>query len=175
MPRRHAATARPGVARLILGGVVGVPCCSPERHRQTCRGSYEAASAWSGAAVGRRAAVWLLCQYNFCWLAGWQVGVAAAAAAAHAVAWGVGMFGYGRGQGLGRRLKVQCGGGSGEGSGVCLDAGTAVLPGQDVAGVVAEAAAVAEGKRAGAARGNPRVTRWWPWLCGDHRCIQGRW
>ena len=45
---------------------------------------------------------------------------------------------------------MQCDGGSGEGSDLCFYAGTAVLPGQDVAGVVAEAAAVAEGKEAGA-------------------------
>ena len=132
--------------------VVGVPSCSPERHGQTCRGSYEVASAWSGAAVGRRAALrllWHVWRCSFVWLVAWQGGVAAAAttvAAAHAVARGVGMFGYSEGQGLDRGLKVKGGGGSGECSGVCLYAGTAELPGQGVTGAVAEAAAVTEGK-----------------------------
>ena len=93
----------PEVAQLVLGAVVGVPCCSPERHGQTCRGSYKTASTWSRAAVGRWAAVWFLRRCDFDWLAGWWGGVVAVAAVAvaHAVAWGVGMFRYGRGQGFG--------------------------------------------------------------------------
>ena len=162
-PRRRAVTARPGIARLELGGVVGVPRCSPEWHGQTCRGSYETASTWSGAAVGWRAAVWLLCRCNFGWLAGWWGGVAAVvavtSAAAHAVAGGVGVFGYGKEQGLGRGLEVQCGGGCGESSGVRLHAGTAELPGQGVARAVAEAAAVAEGELGGLNGCDPRVSR----------------
>ena len=173
MPRRRTVTARSGATRLVLGDVVGVPCCSPERHGQTCRGSYETASTWARAAVGRRAAaVWLLWRCNFGWRGGWPGGVAAVAtvAAAHAVAWGVGMFGYGGRQGLGRGLKVQCGGGRGEYSRVCLCAGTAVLPGQGVSGVVAKAAAVAKGELCGMGSDGPGIYGAW-WLrhgwCGD--------
>ena len=102
MPRRRAVSARSRAAQLVFGVVVDVPCCSPERHGQTCRGSYETASTWSGAAVGWWSGVWLLWRCGFGWLAGWRCGVAAVtAAAAHAVAWGVGMFGYGKGQGFG--------------------------------------------------------------------------
>ena len=139
MPRRRTVTARSRATRLVLGDVVGVPCCSPERHGQTCRGSYETASTWARAAVGWRAAVWLLRRCNFGWLAarGGMTAVAVAAAAARSVAWGVGMFWYCGGQRLDRGLKVQCGGGSGEGSGVCLYADTAKLPDQGVAGAVA--------------------------------------
>ena len=103
------------------------------------------------------------------------VAAVAAAATAHAVTWGVGMFGYGGGQGLGRGLKVQCGRGSGESSGVCLYASTAGLLGQGVAGAVAEAAAIAEGKVAGAVGGNPGVTSLLLWWCDGHWCSHGKW